>query len=100
MGPSYENFRDIVSKMLSSDAIVITGGQAQLQRERMEPNGVFSPEIYAMRDSLQAELKRLLTNREAAKAMGERGRRVSEEQRGATGRAVEAIVAMIYGASA
>jgi 3-deoxy-D-manno-octulosonic-acid transferase len=95
MGPSYENFRDIVRKMLVADAIVITAGDAQLPNERVEPNKLFRPEIYAMRDSLQAELFRLLTDGEAARAMGERGRKVFEEQQGATGRAVEAIVAMI-----
>jgi 3-deoxy-D-manno-octulosonic-acid transferase len=95
MGPSYENFRDIVTKMLDASAILITAGEAQLQKERREPNGLFRPEIYAMRDSLQASLTCLLTDREAAKAMGERGRRVFEEQQGATKRAVEAIVAMV-----
>jgi 3-deoxy-D-manno-octulosonic-acid transferase len=96
MGPSYENFRDIVSKMLVADAIVIAKGDAQLSSERAQPDKLFRPEIYAMRDSLQAELVRLLSDREAARAMGERGRKVFEEQQGATGRAVEAIVAMIH----
>ena len=39
---------------------------------------------------------KLLSDREAARAMGERGRKVFEEQQGATGRTVEAIVAMIH----
>jgi 3-deoxy-D-manno-octulosonic-acid transferase len=37
----------------------------------------------------------MLKDPEAARAMGERGRRVFEEQQGATGRAVVAIVAMV-----
>jgi len=37
----------------------------------------------------------MLNDREAAKAMGERGQRVFEEQQGVTARAVEAIVAMV-----
>ena len=46
-------------------------------------------------EALETELVRLLTDRDAAKAMGERGRQVFEEQQGATARAVEAIVAMV-----
>jgi 3-deoxy-D-manno-octulosonic-acid transferase len=100
MGPSYENFRDIVGKMLSADAIAITGGEAQSAKARPPQGELYRPEIYAMRDSLQAEIKRMLADRDSAKAMGERGRRVFEEQQGATGRAVAAIVAMIQGAKA
>jgi 3-deoxy-D-manno-octulosonic-acid transferase len=73
MGPSFENFRDIVAKMQAADGI----------------------RIVRDKDELEAALVELLTNREAAKAMGERGRRVFEEQQGATARAVEALVAMI-----
>ena len=40
----------------------------------------------------------LLTHREEAKAMGERGYEVFESQQGATGRSVGAIVSMIRGA--
>ena len=46
-------------------------------------------------EGLERELVRLLTDREAARAMGERGRRVFEEQQGATGRAVEAILLLV-----
>jgi len=76
MGPSFENFRDIVAKMQEASGIRIV--------QDMEELGV------ALID--------LLTNREQAKAMGERGRRVFEEQQGATQRAVKALVAMIQGA--
>jgi 3-deoxy-D-manno-octulosonic-acid transferase len=48
-----------------------------------------------MRDSLEAEMMRLLTDREAAKAMGERGRQVFEAQSGATERAVEALIGLV-----
>lgn len=78
MGPSYENFRDIVVAMQNANGI----------------------EIVDDADELEDALIDLLVNREAAKAMGERGRRVFEEQQGATVRAVEAIVAMIQGAKA
>jgi 3-deoxy-D-manno-octulosonic-acid transferase len=44
---------------------------------------------------LEAALVDLLKDREAARAMGERGRRVFEEQQGATGRAVAALVGMV-----
>jgi len=76
MGPSFENFRDIVAKMQAANAI----------------------RIVQDKDELETALTVLLTDREAAKAMGERGRKVFEEQQGATGRAVEAVVAMIAGA--
>lgn len=73
MGPSFENFRDIVAKMREADAI----------------------RIVQDKDGLGTTLTELLTDREAARAMGERGRRVFEQQQGATARAVEAIVAMV-----
>ena len=73
MGPSYENFRDIVGKMLAADAI------------RIVQDG----------DELEAVLVDLLTDREAARAMGERGRRVFEEQQGATTRTVEALLELM-----
>jgi 3-deoxy-D-manno-octulosonic-acid transferase len=44
---------------------------------------------------LEAALVELLTDREKARAMGERGRRVFEEQQGATARTVEALVALV-----
>jgi 3-deoxy-D-manno-octulosonic-acid transferase len=73
MGPSYENFRDIVTKMQEADGI----------------------RIVRDKDELETALIELLTDREKARAMGERGRRVFEEQQGATARAVEALVGMV-----
>jgi len=95
MGPSSENFRDIVARMKAENAICITDGEAQLPTERAVPNHPFRSEIYAMRDSLETVMMRLLTNYEEAQAMGERGRAVFEAQQGATGRAVEALVGMV-----
>jgi 3-deoxy-D-manno-octulosonic-acid transferase len=95
MGPSYENFRDVVAKMLAVDGIVVTAGEPQLPNEYAVPNRLLRDDVYRMRDSLEAEMVRLLTDREAARAMGERGRRVFEEQQGATGRAVEALVGLV-----
>jgi 3-deoxy-D-manno-octulosonic-acid transferase len=46
-------------------------------------------------EELGETLVRLLSDREAARAMGERGRQVFEQQQGATARAVAAIVAMM-----
>jgi 3-deoxy-D-manno-octulosonic-acid transferase len=46
-------------------------------------------------EELEGALVDLLTDRDKAKAMGERGRRVFEQQQGATARAVEALVAMV-----
>jgi 3-deoxy-D-manno-octulosonic-acid transferase len=73
MGSSYENFRDVVGKMIEADGI------------RIVQDG----------DGLEAALVDLLTDRDAAKAMGERGRAVFEAQSGATGRAVEALVGLV-----
>ena len=73
MGPSYENFREIVGKMIEADGIEIVKDEVELE----------------------IAFERLLTDREKARAMGERGRRVFEQQQGATGRAVEALVGMV-----
>ena len=74
MGSSYENFRDVVGKMIALDGI----------------------RIVQDKDALEADLVELLTDREAARAMGERGRRVFEEQQGATGRAIVALLGMVW----
>jgi 3-deoxy-D-manno-octulosonic-acid transferase len=49
------------------------------------------------KDELGAAIAELLANPEEAKAIGERGRRVFEEQQGATVRSVKAIVELIRG---
>jgi 3-deoxy-D-manno-octulosonic-acid transferase len=76
MGPSFENFRDIVAKMQEAGGIRIVQDKDELERVLVE----------------------LLANREQARTMGERGQRVFEEQQGATARTVEALAAMIQGA--
>ena len=73
MGPSYENFREIVEGMRAADGIRIVEDQ----------------------DGLTALLNALLTDREAARALGERGRQVFERESGATGRTVAALVELI-----
>jgi 3-deoxy-D-manno-octulosonic-acid transferase len=73
MGPSYENFRDIVSSMEKANAI----------------------RIVQDKEELQSVLAEMLANPKAARAMGERGRSVFEKQQGATGRAIEAILATL-----
>jgi 3-deoxy-D-manno-octulosonic-acid transferase len=73
MGPSYENFRDVVGKMIAQDGI----------------------RIVRDKDELETALVELLTDSEIARAMGERGRQVFEEQQGATGRAVAALVGLV-----
>ncbi len=75
MGPSFENFRDIVATMQEAGGIRIVKDS----------------------DELETALMELLTNREQAKAMGERGRQVFEQQQGATARTVKALVAMLNG---
>ena len=73
MGPSFENFRDTVTKMQEAKGICIVKGV----------------------DQLEEVMVGMLRDRDAARAMGERGRQVFEAQQGATARAVEAIVGMV-----
>ncbi len=73
MGSSYENFREIVGTMIAADGIHIVKDE----------------------QDLAAAFEALLTDHEAARAMGEKGRRVFEEQQGATGRVVEALVGLV-----
>jgi len=72
MGPHFANFRGIVEALRSQDAIKIT--QAQ---------------------DLAGTIASLLGDRDAALAMGERGRRVFEEQAGATERTVSALMKIL-----
>lgn len=95
IGPSSENFREIVAKLRAADAISITMGEAQGPKEKREPNGLFRPAIYAMRDSLETEMVRLLHDRQTALAMGERGRQVYLAEQGATERTVFELVSLI-----
>jgi 3-deoxy-D-manno-octulosonic-acid transferase len=73
MGPSFENFRDVVGKMRASDGICVVQNEQELE----------------------LVLVGMLKDREVARAVGQRGRQVFEEQQGATARSVEAIVAMV-----
>jgi len=68
MGPHYQNFRAIAEELLANVAMKI-----------------------ANKDSLGEELGALLRDDPAARAMGERAKRVFEQQAGATERCVEAI---------
>jgi 3-deoxy-D-manno-octulosonic-acid transferase len=72
MGPHYANFRGIVDDLVAQDAIRI-----------------------ADRHQLSQVLVDLLSNREAAAAMGERGREVFEQQAGATARCLDSITALL-----
>jgi len=72
MGPSYENFKEIVGAMKEADAIRIVG-----------------------REELTAALVELMTDRAGAEAMGARGRAVFEAQSGATGRTVTALMELL-----
>jgi 3-deoxy-D-manno-octulosonic-acid transferase len=68
MGPHYANFRAITEDLRAHDALRIAG-----------------------REELAGVLLELLTRTDEARAMGERARRVFEEQAGATGRSIEAL---------
>ena len=97
MGPSYENFRDVMEKMKAAEGIVVLGegkyGGLSASAAKSAAFGRDDPS--SLVQELRETLVPLLTDREAARAMGERGRRVFEEQQGATARAVAAIVAMV-----
>jgi 3-deoxy-D-manno-octulosonic-acid transferase len=75
MGPSYENFRDVVERMRAADGILIVEN----------------------REEFEAALIDLLKNREKAAAIGERGRGVFDAQAGATARTVQALMALLQG---
>jgi 3-deoxy-D-manno-octulosonic-acid transferase len=72
MGPSFENFRDVVESMREADAIRIV-----------------APEM------LGETLIAMLRDRDDARALGERGRAAFEAQAGATKRAVEALTVLL-----
>jgi 3-deoxy-D-manno-octulosonic-acid transferase len=72
MGPSFENFREVVEGMRANDAI-----------------RTVSPEMAGVM------LVAMLQNPGDAQALGERGRMVFEEQAGATARTVQALTALL-----
>jgi 3-deoxy-D-manno-octulosonic-acid transferase len=78
MGASVDNFRDVVTKLQEAGGIRIVGDEVEL-------GGVVAD---------------LLSDRAEAKAIGDAGRRVFEEQQGATERSVKAIVSFIQGEAA
>jgi 3-deoxy-D-manno-octulosonic-acid transferase len=72
MGPSFENFREVVETMRASDAVRIV-----------------SPEMLA------GTLIAMLGDTEEARTVGERGRAVFEAQAGATTRTVQALMELL-----
>jgi 3-deoxy-D-manno-octulosonic-acid transferase len=77
MGPSYENFRDVVERMQAADGIVL------IEKEEV----------------LDHALIDLLKNRQRAAAIGERGGAVFDAQAGATARTVQALLALLHNRS-
>jgi 3-deoxy-D-manno-octulosonic-acid transferase len=73
MGPSYENFRDVVERMRAANGI------------RIVQNA----------DELAPALIELLKDRQMAAALGERGRAVFEAQAGATERTVQVLTELL-----
>jgi 3-deoxy-D-manno-octulosonic-acid transferase len=73
MGPSFENFRDIVTKMKNEEGILIVQDE----------------------DELGEALIKLLMDPKWAMGFGERGKQVFEAQQGATLRAVNAILGLV-----
>jgi 3-deoxy-D-manno-octulosonic-acid transferase len=72
IGPSYENFREIVEAMLANDGIAIVN-----------------------KDQLASTMIGLLRSREKAHAMGSRGRELSAAQSGATSRMALALLRLL-----
>jgi 3-deoxy-D-manno-octulosonic-acid transferase len=72
MGPSFENFREIVEVMQVHDSIRVVSGAV-----------------------LAAALVGMLRNNDEARALGERGRAVFEAQSGATARTVRALMELV-----
>jgi 3-deoxy-D-manno-octulosonic-acid transferase len=72
MGPSFQNFREVVETMQDANALRIVST-----------------------DEVGAELVELLQNSDEARALGERGRAVFEAQAGATARTVQALTALL-----
>jgi 3-deoxy-D-manno-octulosonic-acid transferase len=77
MGPSYENFRDVVERMQAADGIVL------IEKEEV----------------LDHALIDLLKNRQRAAAIGERGGAVFDAQAGATARTVQELLALLHNRS-
>jgi 3-deoxy-D-manno-octulosonic-acid transferase len=73
MGPNFQNFRNVVQSMLSADGIRVVDDN----------------------EGLETVLKELLTSHPWARAIGERGRQVFEQQQGATVRSVAELLAII-----
>jgi 3-deoxy-D-manno-octulosonic-acid transferase len=73
MGPSYENFRDVVERMRAANGILIVQD----------------------REEFETALIDLLKNREKSAAMGERGRAVFDAQAGATARTVQGLMTLL-----
>ncbi len=75
MGPHFQNFRGIVGAMQEADGIRIVSDTVELRKAFTE----------------------LLQDRARAQAMGRRGQEVFEQQQGATGRTVAALLAKVRG---
>jgi len=73
MGSSYENFREIVARMRAAEGIRMVASQGELGEALVE----------------------LLTDRVAARELGERGKQVFEAQQGATARTVAALLEVL-----
>ncbi len=73
MGPSFENFREIVRHMRDNDGIPIVQNS----------------------DDLAATLQHLINHPEIARKIGERGRAAFEKEQGATSRSVAALLLLL-----
>ncbi len=76
IGPYYENFRDIVARLQAADGIVVL--------ERTDPG------------ALGHALAGLLLEPSRGLLVGERGRAVAEQQKGATARTVAALLPLLH----
>jgi 3-deoxy-D-manno-octulosonic-acid transferase len=74
MGPSFENFREIVDTMQQADAIRIVA-----------------------KEKLAETLIELLRNKEDSRALGKRGKAIFQSQSGSTAQTAQAIVSLLKG---
>jgi 3-deoxy-D-manno-octulosonic-acid transferase len=107
MGPSYENFRDIVETMLAKDAIRIVSDKDDLAEalvailgesvpQRLKPHD--AEELYGTAEAVplsKTKDEEAVSTASYGFAMGERGRMMFEAQSGATARTVAALLELL-----
>lgn len=99
MGRHFHNFRTIVRRMIAEDAIRIVGrngvAPAPVLGRAVRGSRAMRALTAAWASALSATLGGLLEHEDEAKKLGARGLAVFRSQSGATGRSVEALLALL-----